>query len=150
MSVNPYSSPQTDCSPVTVADEQYVRRQMRLVIRLYWWMGVVGIVGYLALAIGVTLGWRYRRDPPTDAYLGILTLCVPAIAAFASSIHAANRLAIRPQGILPFARMVGLILATWWFPILTVPGIICVRRASRHFDAYCSLLKTETDDGFMG
>jgi MFS-type transporter involved in bile tolerance (Atg22 family) len=116
---------------------------MRLVIRLYWWMGLVGVATYSTLAIFVSLGWSFHQDPPTDAYIGFLTLCTVSIVAFASSIHVAHRLAAKPQGFLPWARMVGLILATWWFPILTVPGIICVRRATRHYAAYCNLISAD-------
>jgi len=39
--------------------------------------------------------------------------------------------------MLPYARMVGIVLATAYFPILTIPGIICVRRVTEHFAAYC-------------
>jgi hypothetical protein len=144
ISTNPYSPPLADCSPVAVTGEQYVRRQMRQVIRFYWWIGVVGVATYSAIAIGCSLGWSLRGDPPTDAYAGLFAFCTVGIAAFAFSIYAANRLAIRPQGFLPCARMVGLILATWWFPILTVPGIICVRRATRHYTAYCNLISADT------
>ena len=43
----------------------------------------------------------------------------------------------KPEGMLPFARMVGIILATLYFPILTIPGIICVLRVTKHFAGYC-------------
>ena len=108
-------------------------------------MGAVGVAAYSTLTVLVSLGWSFRRDPPTAGYAGFLTLFTVDIAALASSMYTAHRLATRPRGFLRFARMLGIILATRWFPILTVPGIICVRRATRYFAAYCNLIGVDTD-----
>lgn len=145
MSTNPYSSPLAQCSPMADGDEQYVRHQMRIVVRLYWWMGVIGVGGYSLAAVAMTLDWSRRGTPLDVESVAGLVFCTAAIAAFAASVHVARRLAARPQGVLPRARLVGIVLATAWFPILTVPGLICVRRATRHFAAYCNLMKTDGD-----
>lgn len=145
MTINPYSSPLADCSPVRGADEPDVRRQMRVVVRLYWWMGVIGIAAYSALAVGFSLGWSHRGEPLTAADASGLVGCAVAMAVFAASIHVANRLAARPQGVLRRARLVGIILATAWFPILTVPGLICVRRVTRLFAVYANLVSADAN-----
>jgi hypothetical protein len=124
--------------------EPSIRQQMRTVIRLYWWMGVVGTAVYVAAAIGICLD----RDPtlrPVDRW-GPFVFCGVAVAAFVSSIHVANRLATKPRGMLRRARLVGIILATAYFPILTVPGIICVRRVTRYLAAYCESVQTGTEN----
>ena len=73
----------------------------------------------------------------------MLTCCL-AIVVFGTSIHVAHRLKSKPEGMLPFARMVGIILATLYFPILTIPGIICVRRVTKHFAAYCESVANQS------
>jgi hypothetical protein len=65
-----------------------------------------------------------------------MAICCIFAMAFGTSLHVAHRLATKPEGMLPYARLVGIILATTWFPILTIPGIICVRRVTKHFAAY--------------
>ncbi len=118
---------------------------MRLVIRLYWWMGVIGIVPHSVLTVCLCFDWALRGSSTTADYVGGLLVGVVQLAAFTSSIHVARRLATRPEGMLRRARLVGIILATLWFPILTVPGIICVRRVTRYFDAYCDTIEADTE-----
>jgi hypothetical protein len=145
MSINPYESPLADCPPVAESDEHYVRYQMHTVVRLYWWMGVIGGGGYSVAAVVVALDWIRRGASADVESAARLVFCAMAISPFAASIYVARRLAARPQGMLPRARLVGIILATAWFPILTVPGLICVRRVTRYLEAYCNLLKTDRD-----
>jgi len=146
MSINPYESPLADCPPVAESDEQYVRYQMHTVVRLYWWMGVIGGGGYSLATMAVILD-RIRRGASVDveATVAWLVFSTMVVSPFVASIYVARRLAARPQGMLPRARLVGIILATAWFPILTVPGLICVRRATRYREAYCNLMKTDRD-----
>jgi hypothetical protein len=147
--INPYSSPLEDCArdpDATVVDEQYVLQQMQLAIRLYWWIGVVGIVLYSAALIGMTISWICYRDPPTSAYMGFLSVGAIPIAIFSSSIYIARRLSRKPQGILKNARLVAIIFATVWFPILTYPGLLCVRRVTKHFAVYCDIMKRKVEN----
>ncbi|MHB1036290.1 MAG: hypothetical protein ACYC35_17600 [Pirellulales bacterium] len=146
MSINPYSSPLADCSHVTDCDEEYVRRQMRTVIRLYWGMGVFGLVYLTAAALmGIAENWTWYKGSPPPTDFGPLILLPVLATPLAGSIYVGRRLAVRPKGILRLARLVGIVLATVWFPILTIPAVICVRRTTRHFDAYCRLMSADTD-----
>ena len=115
--------------------------QMLGVIRLYRWMGVLGAAAYLAAAIGIGLASVHRGGFPSWESLEQMAICCIFAMAFGTSIHVAHRLATKPEGMLPYARLVGIILATAWFPILTIPGIVCVRRVTKHFAAYCETLQ---------
>lgn len=139
MPTNPYASPQTDCSQANVASEEVVRREMRTAIRLYWWMGAVSLL-YSTIGVVSGIGWVLNGAPMSaEAIAGIIFLAMILVAA-TSSIHLANRLKTSPQGVLPRARLVGIIMATWWFPWLTVPGIICVRRVTRQHASWCEIV----------
>jgi hypothetical protein len=139
MSTNPYASPQADCTAASVASEDIVRREMDTAIRLYWWMGAISLL-YPAIGVVLCIGWVLNGAPlSADAAAGIIFIVVVLITS-ASSIHVANRLKTAPQGLLPRARLVGIIMAIWWCPVFTVPGIICVRRVTRHHTAWCVLV----------
>jgi hypothetical protein len=125
------------------ANERHVRDQMRVVVRLYWWMGAIGLGGYSVGAVVMTTAW-IRRGAAFDVEFAMGSVfCVAAFAAFATSIYVARRLATNPHGLLPLARLVGIILATVWCPILTVPAVICVHRVTKYFAAYCNVVQTD-------
>lgn len=141
--VNPYASPLSDCPRADRVDEGEARRQMLAAIRLYWWMGVVGAGAYSVVAIGFVLVWVARgKLPAAEEVLGLATMFV-SIAPFAWSIAVANRLATRPEGMLRPARWVGILLGTIWFPILTIPAVLCVRRVTRYYRVYCGSNRSE-------
>ena len=117
------------------------RQEMLSVIRLYWWMGVIGAVVYFVAACTIFLRLVLRVEPPSLDTLGPLAICCLAIVAFGTSIHVAHRLRTKPEGMLSYARMVGIILATAWCPLLTIPGIICVRRVTKHFATHCESMQ---------
>ena len=117
---------------------------MLVAIRLYWWMGVLGAVAYFVAASTILLRLVFRVEPPSLDNLGPLAFCCLAIMAFGTSIHVAHRLSTKPNWMLAYARMVGIILATAWFPILTIPGIICVRRVTKHFAAHCEFAANQS------
>ena len=110
---------------------------MFVAIRLYWWIGILGAAAYLVIAACLYLDRDFRAEFPSPATVAAMLTCCLALVAFATSIHVAHRLKTKPAGMLPYARMVGIALATAWFPILTIPGIICVRRVTKHFATYC-------------
>ena len=140
MSTNPYASPQTDCSQAGVAREEVVRREMGTAIRLYWWMGAISILFHSTVAGVVCIAWALEGSPVPEETAAGLIFIVVLVAVSAFSIHVANRLKTSPQGLLPRARLVGIIMATWWFPWLTVPGIICVRRITRRHTDWCDIV----------
>jgi hypothetical protein len=113
------------------------RQHIQVAIRMYWWTGVMGAAACSIVACRICAPLICRTEPPSLDSLGVLGFFCVSFVIFAASIHVARRLTTRPEGMLPYARMVGIILATAWFPILTLPGIICVRRVTRHFVAYC-------------
>jgi hypothetical protein len=120
------------------------RQEMFSVIRLYWWMGVVGAVVYFVTACTIILRIVLCFESPSLDNVGPLAICCVWAAVFGASLHVAHRLRTKPEGMLPYARMIGIILATAWFPILTIPGIICVRRVTKHFAAHCESVRSRT------
>lgn len=118
--------------------------QMLGVIRLYWRLGALGAAAYLVAAIGIGAAYIRRGGFPSWESLGQMAICCIFAMAFLTSTHVAHRLAKKPEGMLPYARLVGIILATAYFPILTIPGIICVQRVTRDFAAYCESLQAGT------
>jgi hypothetical protein len=146
MSENPYESPLSDSASTPELGEPDVREQMRIVTLLYWWMGVLGMVGYsLAATVMITM-WICGKEADNFEFTMVMVTCIGAVAIFRISIYVAKRLATRPQGALPTARLVGIILAIAWFPVLTVPALLCVRRTTRYFDAYCALMEFSVPD----
>ncbi len=146
MSTNPYVSPQADCSPVAdTVDAEYARRQMLGAIRMYWWMGVVGATFHSVIVVAFFVGWIVTGAAWTGEEVMGLCNCMLSLTPSCFSIYVARRLTTRPQGMLSHARLAGIILATVWFPILTVPAIICVRRVTRHHAIYCESMSAKAD-----
>ena len=117
--VSPYASPRTDCRGVRTTQKPCVDRMMLGVIRLYRWMGIVGGIIYSGAAIAAVVGWAVNGFPLTAQFVVPFVSCMSAVAPFGFSIHVARRLETNPQGLLFRARLVGIVLATAWFPILT-------------------------------
>lgn len=119
------------------------RQEMLSVIRLYWWMGVLGVTS-LTVAFGIGLAFLPPPGLLSWESLGMMAgYCLHA-GILGTSIYVAHRLVTKPEGMLPFARMVGIILATAYFPILTIPGIIGVRRVTKHFAAHCESVANQS------
>jgi hypothetical protein len=141
MAINPYESPLAECSPPlpNMPEEQDAWREMQLVIRLYWWMGVVGLVFYACLSAGLI--YAGRKEPPKGVEcLGVAIGILWPFAIFTSSLVVSKRLASNPKGMLSFSKWVGLIMATAWFPFMTVPALMCRRRLNRYYASYCDSL----------
>ena len=117
--------------------EPSAQQRIRLVIRIYWWIGVVGLWGGVPGLIIIWAIAAFNAPPAVESLIGLLILC-GHLSVFASSLYVAKRLANRPKGIYRFARLVGIVLATLWFPWLTIPGAICVWNLGRHFAAYAA------------
>jgi len=145
MEINPYSPPLADCPIARVVDDDQVLREMRGVARMYFGMGVIGIAAVAFL--GLVPIWLHddfppRPRPPAEQRMRTAVLVLLTIP-FIGAVHVSHRLRTRPQGNLPYARSIALILATGFFPYLTWPGMICFRRATRHFPRYCELIAAD-------
>jgi hypothetical protein len=116
---------------------QHAREQMTCVIRLYRWMGVVGAAISGMLAIWLCIDWTSGEPSLPAEYAAILCFYVVSALAFPASLTVAHRLATDPEGMLPRARLVGIILAAAWFPLFTLPAIFCVRMVTEQFGVYC-------------
>lgn len=103
-------------------------------IYLYRSIGILGAVTY-SVAVLATLDTIREPSPMFDLVATLSAFCF-IIVIFLASILVAHRLAKKPEGSLRYARIVAIILATAWFPILTVPGIYCVRRVTRYIAAH--------------
>ena len=123
------------------ASDLPAQREMLLAIRLYRWMGMVGIAAYVIGAIVVSCN---RQGEPFKAFLLVLMpFHVVCLAAFGLSLVVAKRLETKPKGMLPYARLVAIVLATAFFPFLTVPCLICIRNLGRHFAFYCESMRRD-------
>jgi len=125
-------------------DSDDPRREIRLVIRLYWWMGVLGLTIYAGAVCIIGLRLMLRLEPVSLNSVGPLVFCGMLVALFGASLHVAQRLATRPDGMLAYARIIGIALAVAYFPVLTLPGIICVERVTKHLAAYCESLGADS------
>jgi drug/metabolite transporter (DMT)-like permease len=113
---------------------------MQLVIRLYWWMGVIGLAIYVGLTVGGI--WANWSTPPQGLEW---LLALVASAAFVCSLVVSQRLAKKPKGILAAANWVALIIAVAWFPWMTVPAIVCRRRLHLYYAAYCESVQADRE-----
>ena len=137
--------PSYDATSADRASQPVERLEMLLVVRLYWWMGVVGIVAYIVGAAAFAL-FAPDGDAIPTAFVVVLALFHAAcFTALVASIYVARRLSTKPNGLLPCARIVAIILATAYFPLMTVPGVMCIRRLNKYFAPYCVLKQTNAE-----
>lgn len=140
MAVNPYESPLADVRPsVPESSPEEARRNMQLVIRLYWWMGIIGLAIYASFIVGCI--WANWSAPPQGLERLNVLLALAASAVFVCSLAVSKRLARKPKGILAAANWVALIIAVAWFPWMTVPAIICRRRLHLYYATYCESIQ---------
>jgi hypothetical protein len=132
-SPNPYAPPATDSgAPVALP------RHLSGVQRIYWWVGLVGTAGcglyaglwLIAVLAGmVTIGYTDLAELLPIS----VALCWHALL-FNYCRIIANRLLVDPARFRRRARLVGFVMATLYFPILTVPGLYCVCKIDKHFE----------------
>ena len=131
-SPNPYAPPGNDAAVPAVPPNH-----LRNVQRVYWW---VGFVGTTACGLSVGLGVFAALADIVDVRRDDIATLVPV--AVAICFHAfffnycritANRLSAESARFRRRSRLVGFVMATLYFPILTVPGLYCVWKIDKHF-----------------
>ncbi len=137
--------PSSCATSADAAIQPVERREMLLVVRIYWWMGAVGIAAYIVGAAAFAFS-DLDGDAIATVFAVVLTVFHAAcLATFVASIYVARRLSTRPKGLLPFARIVAITLATAYFPLMTVPGLMCLRRLNKYFAPFCALMETSAE-----
>jgi hypothetical protein len=122
---NPYASPTYD-EPQVGTDA--LRRGT---VRIYHRMGWAG-VAYALLVLIVTL-CNFAEHPSEMGIAGGLLLEAALILAFfVFMINTARRLSIDVARNYRRARWLGILAASIFFPIFTIPGILAVRRLERY------------------
>ena len=116
---------------------------MAWVIRLYWWMGGLGVAICAILTLWLWKDWTTDRSFQPVDYLVAECYFIVSMVVFYASMNVAARLRTNPEGMLPWARLVGIIMAMMWFPIFGWPAIFCVRAITEHFDVYCRSFKKD-------
>ena len=129
--------------PLACQREPVPLHEMFWVISLYWWVGILGIA-CLTVASGVGIACVSRQGFLSWESFGIMAGYCFHAGVFGTSLYVARRLLTKPDGMLPYDRMVGIVLATMYFPILTIPGIICVQGVTKHFAAHCESVANQS------
>ena len=136
-SVEPFDPPPVPINTDALRIEQ-AREEMAWVIRLYRWIGALGVVVSATSAVWLCIDLSSGEPSLPWEFAAILCFfCVLSAMALPASLSVAQRLATNPEGMLPRARLVGIILAMAWFPLFTLPAIVCVRAVTEHFEVYC-------------
>jgi hypothetical protein len=129
-SANPYQPPRV---PDSIAPDGAA--YPRAVVTIYWWVGVLGLAFYAIF--GATLLYaavtEWRRWKWNDALPLAVNLAI-GVAFFAACVVVGNRLTTQPAHIRRPARWLGFIMAIYFFPILTIPGLLAVWKLDKFFE----------------
>jgi hypothetical protein len=129
-SANPYEPPQASRSPMRSA-AVYPRASASI----YRWVGVLGLFFYAVL--GAVLLYIAERDFGrwrwNDAAVWTLHFTF-GIVFFTTCRVVAGRLVTSPARVRRPARWLGFIMAVWFFPILTIPGLFAVWKLDQFFE----------------
>ncbi len=110
---------------------------LAIVHRMYWWVGVIGITVcgiFLAIAIiPLANALMDMRGDNIRTLASVIAFCFHAFF-FNYCRLTAHRLAATPSQFRRRSRLVGFVMATFYFPILTAPGLYCVWKIDKHFE----------------
>jgi hypothetical protein len=123
---NPYASPQ----PFEVPDSGDAL--LRATTRMYRGIGWAGVAYCLLVCPIAMVAQLWEPTPSLPEVLGGSTLCGLTLAFFMFVLRTANGLEVRFQRTYRRARWLGILAATMFFPLLTWPGILAVRRLERY------------------
>ena len=123
---NPYAPPMS----VDLADPTEGLR--RATVRMYRGMAYAGIAFILLGAVEIAMIFLTERPREAGWMIGILLEFGLFIAFFTFMLKTATRLAADLDGTYRRARWIAILAASIFFPILTIPGILAVRRLERY------------------
>ncbi len=132
--VNPYESPESIDLGVTLNHLASVRRT-------YWWVYAIGTtVGalYVVAAGIVAFIWLAGRRPTADDIGIAFQFGIPMTIHFLFMNYCrlvGMRLESEPTKYRGRARLTGLVMSILYFPVFTGPGLYCVWKIHKHFEA---------------
>ena len=135
---NPYAS------PLLVEPERGVDAIRRATVRTFRCLGWAGIV-YISLLLLIAFPFVLVEGPPRFGVItGMMVESAVFLAFFAFVIRTAGRLGVDLTGTYRRARWVAILAATVFFPVLTIPGILALRRLERYRSHMVEPLRGET------
>lgn len=123
---NPYAS------PLCVEVQEDADSLLYSTTRLYRFTGWCGIAYVLVVYLGVMTAELFEGWLGVAFALGGAMVQSLWIGFFAVVISTANHLAADPLRYRRRARLLGILAATIFFPVLTVPAVLAVRRLARY------------------
>lgn len=129
-SPNPYASPRHAYDPLLITTSH-----IQPVVSLYRWIGVCGVVFYLGVGCVVALVAITGAASMSLAEALALTVGVMAyVAFFVVCFRTGRELALHTAGLHRRSRWIAIIMASLFFPILTVPALYCIRKLRSHYE----------------
>ncbi len=101
------------------------------IYRRMGWCGVVWNATLYLVLLQIELGKPTRDADPIEIFIGTIA-CGVVVLLFLSMVRTADRLELDFQGNYQRARWMGILAAAVYFPWLTVPGCIAVRRLKEY------------------
>ncbi len=126
---NPYASPKC------VESQPDADALLKATVRLYRGMGWAGIA-YLLVFCPLTIVSELARQQELGETIGgaiaMTTICGLMAAFFVLVMKTADRLGVNLDRSYRRARWLGIITGAMFFPLLTIPAILAVRRLERY------------------
>jgi hypothetical protein len=122
---NPYASPKFGES------QTEVKSLLKATMRLYRIMGWCGITYFLVLYLFMMISEYRAQGLEIWSTVAGTAWCGLFIAFFLYMIQTASSLGVEFDRTYRRARWLGIIVSAMFFPILTIPGILAVRRLER-------------------
>ena len=129
MSINPYATPNAECESRPDSEGE-----IRVVVRVFRWLGWLGTIIYVPMVV-IPMGTLVysltveQKESPL-ILIGVILFNGVVLAAFVSMLIAASKLKRQRPDAIKWGRTVSYILLLG-FPLLTLVGILCLRRLSR-------------------
>ena len=123
---NPYAS------PMSVELRPDPDALLRATTSLYRGMGWFGIVYHAVVYSFAMISEGSKQRPEMPPIIGMTIVCGLMVAYFFFMIRVANRLKTNFDRNYRPTRWMGILTATIFFPMLTIPAILAVRRLERY------------------
>jgi hypothetical protein len=140
MSTNPYASPQSTNEPLTDSE-----REIRVVVRVFRWIGWLGTIIYVPMVVGPvgTLVYSILVEPQESP---VVLVCAAffngiVLSIFVAMLFAASKLKHRRPGALKWGSVLSCVMMIG-FPLFTLIGVLCLRKLRRYYATYSELPST--------
>ena len=129
-SVEPFENPYA--SPRSVEIQSDAETLLRATTKLYRRMGWAGATIYLVACLFNMIALSAQGQLDIGPALGMTTTCALVTAFFLLMIKTAKDLAVDVDRTYRRARWLAVLAAGLFFPILTIPAYLAVRRLERY------------------